>query len=41
MPVAFRGLVDFIVSHVPSNEVIKQAIRQTVTDVPWKLPFVS
>jgi predicted HTH transcriptional regulator len=26
--------VDFIVSHVPSNEVIKQAIRQTVTMFP-------
>lgn len=32
--VAFRGLVDFIVSHVPSNEVIKQAIRETVTMFP-------
>ena len=32
--VAFKGLVDFIVSHVPSNEVIQQAVRQKVTMFP-------
>lgn len=32
--VAFKGLVDFIVSHVPSNEVIQEAIRQKVTMFP-------
>jgi ATP-dependent DNA helicase RecG len=30
----FQGLVDFIVSHVPSNEVIEQAIRKSVTMFP-------
>lgn len=32
--VGFQGLVDFIVSHIPSNEVIEQAIRRDVKMFP-------